>query len=208
MSNQWFLKGLKKGIVTEKFPKYDPEKPPLRPSILKGTSNFECPVGALNENKWNPNKCIFCDKCTSDMHFTGNQKLFKINRKISTFKHSLYIYIIDSGTCGACNIEFLNIFSPQYDANRYGIFLTNTPRNADVLLIMGVESERMKPILELTYEAIPEPKQIIQVGTCAISGGIIGSKISFLKPDALIFGCPPSPYTILEALIELKGDKP
>jgi len=208
MSNQWFIKGVKKGILTEGFPQLPPEKPPLRPSLLNGSSNFKCPVGALDENKWNPEKCIFCDKCSMEMHFTGDQKLFKINRKINAFKRSLYIYIIDSGTCGACNAELFNIFSPQYDANRYGIFLTNTPRNADVLVLMGVETEGMKSVLEETYESMPEPKCVVKMGTCAIGGAGIGSKISSLEPDALIYGCPPSPYTILEALIELKGDKP
>ena len=123
------------------------------------------------------------------------------------FHRSLYIYPLDSGSCGGCNVELLNIFTPHYDANRLGIFITNSPRHADAIVIMGVYTQGMEEPLKMAYEAMPEPKIIIAMGACAISGGIIGkAAMDPAKYNVQIAGCPPSPYTILSALKAARGD--
>lgn len=137
-------------------------------------------------------------------------EIFEVNEKVKPskfrpFKRSLYMYPVDSGTCGACNMELQALYTPHYDMNRLGLFFTNTPRHADALLIMGVYSERMAEVLENAYNAMPEPKLVITVGECAISGGIIG-KCPELSEKAIINipGCPPDPYIILEGIMKAK----
>ena len=126
-------------------------------------------------------------------------------QKLGQFKRSFYLYQIDSGTCGACNLELHALQTPHYDLNRLGLFFTNSPRHADALIIMGVYSDKMAKVLEKAYEAMSEPKLVITLGACAINGGIIG-KCPKLSKDAVvnIMGCPPNPNTILNGIIKAK----
>ena len=98
----WFLKGLRKGIITEKFPLADPSEPPLWPSTLSGNGDADCPTKAIENGKWNQDKCIFCRKCIPVFKPTSNQEIFTVRNKTEKiFKRSIYLYPIDSGTCGA-----------------------------------------------------------------------------------------------------------
>ncbi len=200
--SQWFLRGIKKGIKTEK--NFKDKYKPYYPSKLEGKSDYNCPVNAIKNGEWDENKCIYCGKC--DLNPTKDEKIYKINDAMpEMFKKSFYIYPLDSGTCGACNAEFNSIFYPQYDANRFKIFLSNTPRHADALLLMGVYTENMHDVIKNAYDAMPDPKVIIGFGSCALTGGIIGSSINE-KFNVEIAGCPPSPYTIISAILKYKGD--
>jgi Ni,Fe-hydrogenase III small subunit len=208
-TNLWFLKGLKKGVVTEKFPAEPPVEPPLRPSVMQGNEHSECPVEAITpDGKWVAGRCIFCRRCEPMFKPTGNQDLSNVTGNFPpVIGRSFYIYPLDSGSCGACNMEFLSIFNPQYDANRLRIFMTNSPRHADALLVMGVRTEGMEKVLKEAMDAMPGPKVVIAMGACAISGGIIGSSV--LSHDQVtleIAGCPPSPYSIISAIMKLRGD--
>ena len=102
-------------------------------------------------------------------------------------------------------MELQAISTPHYDMNRLALFLTNTPRHADALLIMGVYSKRMEDILERAYNAMPEPKLVVTLGDCAGPGGIIG-KCPELSEKAVINipGCPPDPYAILEGIVKAR----
>ena len=93
----WFLKGVKNRIKTEELEGYRVEQP----SFLDGKSDYDCPTDALENGKWDMNRCIFCREC--DLKPTGKQTTFTVNRETPhIFEKSLYLYPIDSGTCGAC----------------------------------------------------------------------------------------------------------
>ncbi|MCL5782854.1 MAG: NADH:ubiquinone oxidoreductase [Candidatus Thermoplasmatota archaeon] len=207
MSSIWFLEGIKKGRKTEKFPIVPPKDPPLRPSRLEGKGEIDCPTNAVENDAWDSGKCIFCRRCEESYRPTGNQDIFTVKSTNHLHRKSFYIYKLDSGSCGACNTELSSIFDPQYDANRLNIFQTNTPRHADAIVIMGVLTDGMKEVLQKAYEAMPDPKLIIALGSCAISGGIIGeSALPRDQYNVEISGCPPSPYTILKAISMARGD--
>ena len=207
MSNFWFLEGLRKGRKTESFPLKDPLEPPMRPSEMKGDGEADCPTDAIADGKWEPGKCIFCRRCEPAFQPSGVQSIFKVKRTDKLFRKSIYLYKLDSGSCGACNVELGTIFDPQYDANRLNIFMTNTPRHADAIVIMGVYTEGMAQALKNAYEAMPEPKIVIALGACAISGGILGKSPEIPADfDVEIAGCPPSPYTLLKPISRV-GDE-
>ncbi|MEM3670481.1 MAG: NADH:ubiquinone oxidoreductase [Thermoprotei archaeon] len=208
MTNFWFLNGLKKGVKTERFPAAEPEEPPVWPSRLKGSGSYECPTDAIVGGEWIQERCIFCRRCVPSFTPTQSQNIYHIRSVEPMFRKSFYLYPVDSGACGACNTEFFNIFSPQYDANRLGIFMTNTPRHADAIVVMGVGSPGMAEALERAYEAMPSPKLIIALGVCALTGGVMGnSPMNREKYNVEIAGCPPSPYTIISAIMAAKEKK-
>ena len=207
MSNFWFGEGLKKGRKTEKFPAAKPDVPPMRPSLMTGNGEVLCPTDAIKEGKWEQGRCIFCRRCEPSYSPTGDQSIYTVSKSEKALRRSFYIYKLDTGACGACNVELGTIFDPQYDANRLNIFITNSPRHADAIVIMGTFTEGMRDALRNAYEAMPEPKLVIALGACAISGGIMGkSPMTQEDYQVEIAGCPPSPYTILEALARARGD--
>ncbi len=128
------------------------------------------------------------------------------------FSKSLNIRILDAGACGACMGEIKQITSPYYNIHRLGFFITPTPRMADILLVAGPLTEHMVDALEKTWDAMADPKRIIAVGTCAISGGLFGRGFASRKgisqtipADIKVPGCPPPPLAIVHALLLAAG---
>jgi Ni,Fe-hydrogenase III small subunit len=97
-----------------------------------------------------------------------------------------------------------------FDVGRFGIQFVASPRHADGLLITGPVTENMRLALRKTYDAVPDPKIVIAVGACAISGGpyvdhpeAANGADAVVPVDLYVPGCPPHPYTILEGLLGL-----
>ena len=131
------------------------------------------------------------------------------------FRRSLHVRYLDAGACGACMGEVRLIDAPPYNLHRYGIFITATPRDADVLLVAGPVSEAMRLPLRKAYEAMPEPKRVVAMGVCAIDGGVFGRSFAtvggvneVLPVDLVIAGCPPPPLAIVHGLLLVAGRLP
>jgi Ni,Fe-hydrogenase III small subunit/Pyruvate/2-oxoacid:ferredoxin oxidoreductase delta subunit len=127
-----------------------------------------------------------------------------------TFGRSLHIRHVDAGSCNGCESELQALNNPYYNLHRLGIFFTPSPRFADLLLVTGSVTYAMRgPLLE-TYNAMPEPKWVMAVGTCAVSGGITGGGYTcahgldrILPVDVYLPGCPPNPSAMIQALLLL-----
>ncbi|HTP55673.1 MAG TPA: NADH-quinone oxidoreductase subunit NuoB [Thermoplasmata archaeon] len=122
------------------------------------------------------------------------------------------MFLVDVGSCNACNLEVIALANPFYDSQRLGVFFTNSPRHADALLVVGVPTEPMVEPVRRAYEAMPGPKAVIAVGACPISGGAfrgnpgLRASIDELVPvDIYVPGCPPTPVQILDAILTLVG---
>ena len=128
--------------------------------------------------------------------------------------HSPFISHFNAGSCNGCDIEIVAALSPRYDVERFGIKLVGSPRHADVLVCTGSVTRAMAPRLRNVYEQMAEPKFVVVVGACGISGGVFHNCYNscqgvenIIPVDLYIPGCPPRPeaivfgiYTLLKSL--------
>ena len=112
-----------------------------------------------------------------------------------------------------CAIEFMAAASPRYDIGRFGSELLRwSPRQSDLLLVMGTITDKMVPALKLIYDQMPDPKWVISMGACATSGGFYRSYHveqgidEILPVDVYIPGCPPTPEALLQAIVQLEEE--
>ncbi len=87
------------------------------------------------------------------------------------FPKSLWLYHCNSGACNGCDIEILNVLTPYYDVERFGLKLVGSPRHADVMLLSGAVTRPTLPLVKRAYEAMPSPKLVFGIGSCAAGGG-------------------------------------
>jgi NADH-quinone oxidoreductase B subunit len=124
--------------------------------------------------------------------------------------NSIWAVHFNSGSCNGCDIEILATLTPRYDAERFGIKLEGSPRHADVLLVTGPVTRQARERLRRTYEQMPEPRFVISVGSCSISGGVfegcynVGGSVDEVVPvDVYIPGCPPRPEAVINGIVLL-----
>ncbi|HQH55254.1 MAG TPA: NADH:ubiquinone oxidoreductase, partial [Candidatus Marinimicrobia bacterium] len=83
---------------------------------------------------------------------------------------SLWVFHVSGSPCNNCDIEILDLLTPRYDVERFGIKLVGSVRHADVLLVTGVFNKKVAPKIKKLYEQAPKPIFVVAVGTC-VSGG-------------------------------------
>ena len=125
---------------------------------------------------------------------------------------SLAIREVDAGSCNGCEVEITALNNPVYDLERLGIHFVASPRHADMLLVTGPVTRNMELALTKAYRATPEPRVVVAVGACGISGGIFGSNYATLggvdqvvPVDVFIPGCPPRPHALLHGILLAVG---
>ena len=123
-------------------------------------------------------------------------------------KYSMAVYPFASACCG---MEFMSTLGPRYDMERFGCSMPRySPRQSDLLMVLGTISQRQAPILKQVYDQMAEPKWVVAMGACASSGGMFRSYpvvqgIDEIVPvDLYISGCPPRPEAVLKALMTLQ----
>ena len=131
------------------------------------------------------------------------------------FVKSLWVYHANTGACNGCDIEIIDVLTPYYDVERFGIKLVASPRHADVLLVSGPCTRHCMPALKRLYEATPAPKLVFAIGSCAIGGGIwfdnyniIGGTDKVIPVDYYVPGCPPRPEAIVYGVAVALGLAP
>jgi NAD(P)H-quinone oxidoreductase subunit K len=111
-----------------------------------------------------------------------------------------------------CFIEFAALIGSRFDFDRFGLVPRSSPRQADLIITAGTITMKMAPALVRLYEEMPEPKYVIAMGACTITGGMFSSDSTtavrgvdkLIPVDVYIPGCPPRPEAIIDAIIKLR----
>ena len=131
--------------------------------------------------------------------------------KVFRWARSASVWPLMSGLA-CCAIEMMATFAPRFDIARFGSeIMRPSPRQADLLIVSGTVTKKMAPVLKKLYDQMPEPKYVIAMGSCAISGGPFTDSYSVVKGidtilpvDVYIAGCPPRPETLILGIMKLK----
>lgn len=172
-----------------------------------------CPTGALGVTDAGPaldtGRCLFCRRCEAAcsrqaVRFTADHRLAATRRTelVVTpgsqapaidhpqakreFRRSFALRVVSAGGCGACEADANVLTTLAWDMGRFGIRYVASPRHADGVLVTGPVTAAMAAALRETYDAVPEPKVVIAVGACAISGGLFapGAGVNAAGPGA------------------------
>ena len=198
-----------------------------------------CPVNAITADPVSIDLglCTFCPLCEEAcpgklIHYTNNYHIASDKREnlIATkdtkkihpahaskkirdyFGKSLKLRQVSAGGCNGCELELNALNNVNFDMGRFGIEFVASPRHADGIVITGPVTRNMSRALEICYEAVPNPKIIILVGTCSIAGHVFENSAQlqrqFLeenKIDLYVPGCPPHPLTFITGILNFIG---
>ena len=183
-------------------------------------------------------RCVLCGDCvpacpSAKFTFNNDVKLAATSREALTvsaahpdidpikvsaalhkrFGRSLKLRSVSAGGCNGCEMEINALSNVNFDLGRYGIDMVASPRHADGLVLSGPITRNMAPALQICWDAITEPKLVIAVGACAISGGVFAdcddtldrSFLERFKPSLYVPGCPAHPLTFINGILDLLG---
>ena len=198
-----------------------------------------CPMEALSREKGlsiDLGRCLFCTDCVEAcphgaLQWTNEYRLAvrkrgdlvagkdgirlaaEMNAEMKrVFGRSLKFRQVSAGGCNGCEVDINVLTTVVFDLSRFGINIVASPRHADGLIVTGPITENMKLATLKTFQAVPSPKLVVAVGSCAISGGPFrdhpeqhNGATDLLPVDLFIPGCPPHPITILDGLLRYLG---
>nr|YP_010420952.1 NADH-plastoquinone oxidoreductase subunit K [Urtica angustifolia]YP_010421942.1 NADH-plastoquinone oxidoreductase subunit K [Urtica rupestris]YP_010423812.1 NADH-plastoquinone oxidoreductase subunit K [Urtica radicans]USG55334.1 NADH-plastoquinone oxidoreductase subunit K [Urtica dioica]QYA18113.1 NADH dehydrogenase subunit K [Urtica angustifolia]USG54671.1 NADH-plastoquinone oxidoreductase subunit K [Urtica angustifolia]USG55993.1 NADH-plastoquinone oxidoreductase subunit K [Urtica rupest len=154
---------------------------------------------------------------------TQNSVILTTSSDLSNWSRLSSLWPLLYGT-SCCFIEFASLIGSRFDFDRYGLVPRSSPRQADLILTAGTVTMKMAPSLVRLYEQMPEPKYVIAMGACTITGGMFSTDsystvrgVDKLIPvDVYLPGCPPKPEAVIDAITKLRkkisreiyGDQP
>lgn len=198
-----------------------------------------CPTQAiaLEPLRIDLGRCVFCTECVAacpekKFSFTTETRMGAASREGLTvvpggaapeavatsaalrdlFGRSLKLRQVSAGGCNGCELELNALANVNFDVQRYGIEWVASPRHADGLVLTGPLTRNMAEAVQLSWDAMPEPRFVVAFGACAISGGPYMDSTAlergFLErvaPVLFVPGCPPHPLTFIAAILDLLG---
>lgn len=198
-----------------------------------------CPTAAITARPLSIDlgRCTLCAACVEAcpagaIELTSNPRMAATNRQdlivrpgdeaqtrvrasagfARLFRRSLKLRQVSAGGCNACELELNAAANVNFDLQRYGIEWVASPRHADALVLSGAVTRTMKDAVRLAWDAMPDPRFVVAVGACAISGGLYedapGVDRTFLDevtPALYVPGCPPHPLTFVNAILDFLG---
>jgi Ni,Fe-hydrogenase III small subunit/Pyruvate/2-oxoacid:ferredoxin oxidoreductase delta subunit len=178
-------------------------------------------------------RCVFCNECvevcpSNKIEFTPDPRIGAVSRRdlvireggdavpirastafAKIFGRSLRMRQVSAGGCNACELELNATANVNFDLQRFGIEWVASPRHADALVLTGPLTRNMQDAVRIAWEAMPDPRFVVAVGACAISGGLYDGAPAvdrgFLErvgPALFVPGCPPHPLTFANAILD------
>jgi Ni,Fe-hydrogenase III small subunit len=136
--------------------------------------------------------------------------------KMWSLKKSVWVFHVNTGACNNCDIEIVNMLTPKFDVERFGIKLVGSPRHADALLVTGGVTAQAAPRLREVYLQTPKPCVVFAIGACACDKGIFYSGYHMVGPVdkiireidanaiiAYVPGCPPKPEAMISGVVKV-----
>jgi len=130
-------------------------------------------------------------------------------------KKAVWVYHVAASPCNNCDIEILDLLTPRFDVERFGIKLVGSPRHADALLVTGVFNRHVTPRVIEVFKATPKPRVVFLIGACACSMTMFKDSYNTTRPPDEIFkevdpeaiiayvpGCPPKPEAMIQGVVK------
>lgn len=145
-----------------------------------------------------------------------------LEKALQRLKKSIWVFHLNTGSCNGCDIEILDVLTPWFDVERFGIKLVASPRHADVVLLTGPITVKALPRIAKALRAVPRPRLVLAIGSCAVGGNIwfesyatMGGLYNVLDMlqesgitiDKIVYipGCPARPEAIIYGVAVLLG---
>ena len=166
-------------------------------------------IKSIPYNEFKDNDTL--EKIVDQLHEGGcNVVLGSLDQVINRGR-SNSLWSLTFGT-SCCGIEFMSVGCARYDFSRFGFEVTrNSPRQADLIMCAGTITNKMAPVFKRLYDEMAEPKYVVAVGGCTISGGpfkksynVVRGINELVPVDVYIPGCPPRPEAILYGMMQLQ----
>ena len=166
-------------------------------------------IKSIPYEEWKDNESL--EKIIDELHEGGVNVITGSLDRLINWGRSNSLWSLTFAT-SCCGIEFMAVCAARYDIARFGFEVTrNSPRQADVILVSGTITTKMAPVLKRLYDQMADPKYVVAVGGCAISGGPFTKSYHVLKGvdkiipvDVYVPGCPPRPESFLYGMMQLQ----
>jgi len=153
----------------------------------------------------------YLEKMVADLNEKGTNVIVSNLDAFINWGRSNSLWSLTFGT-SCCAIEFMALGAARYDMARFGFEVTrNSPRQADMIMVLGTITHKMAPVLKRLYDQMAEPKYVIAIGGCTISGGPFRSSYhvvmgidEIIPVDVFVPGCPPRPEAFYYGMMQLQ----
>ena len=130
--------------------------------------------------------------------------------KLKALTKSIWVFHLAASPCNNCDIEILDLLTPRFDVERFGIQLVGSVRHADAILVTGSMNRKVRERLKRVIAQAAKPCFVIAIGNCSCSMEMFGKSYNQMKPldevaevDAYIAGCPPKPEAMIQGVVAL-----
>lgn len=166
-------------------------------------------IKSMKYEDFNDNE--YLEKMVRELNENGANVLVGVLDDVINWGRSNSLWPLTFAT-SCCGIEYMAVGAARYDFARFGMEVTRaSPRQADFIMVAGTITDKMAPVLKRLYDQMADPKYVIAVGACAVSGGpfkksyhVVNGVDKILPVDVFVPGCPPRPEAMLYGMIQLQ----
>ncbi|MDR1096723.1 MAG: NADH-quinone oxidoreductase subunit B [Tannerella sp.] len=166
-------------------------------------------IKSMKYEEFNDNE--YLENMVKELNGNGTNVLLGVLDDVVNWGRSNSLWPLTFAT-SCCGIEYMAVGAARYDFARFGFEVTRaSPRQADFIMVAGTVTDKMAPVLKRLYDQMADPKYVIAIGACAVSGGpfkksyhVVNGVDQILPVDVFVPGCPPRPEAMLYGIMQLQ----